>query len=267
MTAAAIDLRPVPSPLEKRLITIGSGKGGVGKTWLSVSLAYALAQKGRRVLLFDGDLGLANVDIQLGLTPQADIGDVLAGRHSLAEAITPFADGSVGGVSFDVLAGQSGTGAFANLGRDALIAIRQRLIMAAGGYDHVLLDLGAGIEQSVAILAHHGGRTLVVVTPEPTALTDAYAFIKLRRMRDPAARIGVVVNQADTRRAGEQTFETLAKACASFLGFRPGLAGIIRRDPKIPDSIRAQLPVALRYPTTAAVTDLDGLATDVIRAG
>jgi flagellar biosynthesis protein FlhG len=261
MSAVAIDLRLSPSPLEKRLITIGSGKGGVGKTWLSVSLAHALARKGRRVLLFDGDLGLANVDIHLGINPPHDLGDVIAGRLAIAQAVSAYQDTSLANTSFDVLAGQSGSGALGNLGRDALIALRHALIQAASGYDHVLLDLGAGIDQPVAILASHAGRCLVVVTPEPTALTDAYAFIKVRRMRDPNAMIDIVINQAETSKEGEQTFQTLAKACASFLSFRPNLLGIIRRDMKVSDAIRTQTPLLIRHPNCQAAQDIALIAT------
>jgi flagellar biosynthesis protein FlhG len=265
-SAPVTDLRPAPSPLEKRLITIASGKGGVGKTWLAISLAHALSQRGRRVMLFDGDLGLANVDIQLGLTPAADVSDVLAGRRTLAQALTRYEDDSAVRIGFDILAGQSGTGALGSLGRDALLGLRSALISAAGGYDHVLLDLGAGVDQTVAMLAHHGGRCVVVITPEPTALTDAYAFIKLRRMRDPQAVVEIAVNKAETSRDGTQAYETIAKACASFLGFRPGLLGVVRRDSHVPEAIRMQLPVLARHPTCQAAGDITALAGALLKS-
>ncbi|MEX6725092.1 nucleotide-binding protein [Parapedomonas caeni] len=265
MTASVSALRPVPNPLEKRLITIASGKGGVGKTWLAISLAHALSRRGRAVLLFDGDLGLANVDIQLGLSPTTDLADVMSGRAQLANAVTRYDDEAARSAGFDVIAGRSGAGSLIGMGRDALIGLRQNLVASAERYDDVLLDLGAGIEQPVAILAHHGGRCLVVVTPEPTAITDAYAFIKLRRMRDATADIRIVVNQASTRREGEQTYETLSKACASFLKFTPALAGIIRRDTKVKDAIRAQTSLLVRHPECPAAQDVEALAANLIK--
>lgn len=258
MTALA--LHPTPSPLEKRLLTVASGKGGVGKTWLAITLAHALALRGRKVMLFDGDLGLANVDIQLGLSPVKDLGDVLAGDTALLNAVTRFSLDSAQPVHFDILAGRSGSGSLAGLGKDAILGVRQALVQAAAQYDDVILDLGAGIDQPVAILANHSGTCLVVVTPEPTAITDAYAFIKLRRMRDPSADIRLVVNGIASRREGEQTYQTVAKACAGFLKFTPPLAGMVHRDTKVRDAIRAQTALLTRSPDCAAAQDVTALA-------
>lgn len=260
MTQAALSLKAVALPQERKLLTIASGKGGVGKTWLSITLAHALARLGDNVLLFDGDLGLANVDIQLGQIPAHDLSDVIAGRLTLAQAVTRFGDGTALGSAFDLIAGSSGSGALTGLTRDRLIGLRRALIDAATGYDRVILDLGAGLDQPVTILAHNGGICLVVVSTEPTSLTDAYAFIKLRRMRDPAADIRIVVNAAPTRRHGDKTWRTLAKACTSFLGFEPPLQGIIRQDSHVPDAIRAQMPLLLRHPECPAALDVMALA-------
>lgn len=265
MTAPVSQLRPQPHPNEKRLITIASGKGGVGKTWLAISLSHALARLGRKVLLFDGDLGLANVDIQLGLSPEADTSDVLSGRLKLSDALCQYQDDAARTAGFDVLAGRSGAGTLAGLGRDVLIGLRQQLIQAASSYDHVLLDMGAGIEQPVAILSSHAGKCLVVVTPEPTSITDAYAFIKLRRLRDTTADIRIVINQAQSRREGEQTYETISRACANFLKFTPPLAGIIRRDNKVKESIRAQMSLLARHPDSPAAQDIEALAAKIAK--
>jgi len=245
---------------ERRLISIASGKGGVGKTWFAISLAHALAAQGRKVLLFDGDLGLANVDVQLGLQPAADVGDVLSGARSVAEAVTHYRHDTATPFGIDVLAGRSGSGALSTLGREALVGLRQTLIAAAPFYDDVVLDLGAGIEQSVMALTGHGGRHLVVTTPEPTALTDAYAFIKVKRLRDPNADIRVVVNSAAHKAEGEATYQTLARSCTAFLKMTPALAGIIRRDTKVGQAIRAQTPLLLRHPESQAVADVAALA-------
>lgn len=254
MTQAAASLTAVPLAQERRLITIASGKGGVGKTWLSITLAHALAQAGDKVLLFDGDLGLANVDIQLGQTPAHDLADVIAGRLSFEAAVTPVPAG------FDLIAGSSGTGALSGLNRDRLIGLRRALIDAAARYRRVILDLGAGLDQPVTILAHNSGVGLVVVSTEPTSLTDAYAFIKLRRMRDPTADIRIVVNAAPSVREGEKTWRTLTRACASFLGFEPPLQGVIRQDSHVRDAIRAQTPLLLRHPQSPAAQDVMAMA-------
>ena len=147
--------------LRNNIIAIASGKGGVGKTWLSVTLAHLCARSGRQVLLFDGDIGLANVDVQLGLTPTHDLGNVLSGKKTLKEAITHYPEGK-----FDIIAGRSGSTSLASLPTDKLEAIGQALNDARGDYDHVFIDLGAGIEQNVQYLASIAARCVVVVTDD-----------------------------------------------------------------------------------------------------
>jgi len=241
-----------------RLITIASGKGGVGKTWLSVTLTHALARLGRNVLLFDGDLGLANVDIQLGLVPDRDIGAVLAGDATLAESITKFTDPA--GVSFDIIAGKSGSGALGSLTKATLSNLRDDLVSCSNTYDHTLLDLAAGIDPSVTTLSHHGGDILVVMSGDPTSLTDAYAFVKLTVARNPDAKISIVVNNVASKADGEKVYEAIKRAAEGFLKISPPLAGIIRTDAKVVEAIRAQMPLLARHPQSDAAADILVLA-------
>lgn len=232
------------------IIAIASGKGGVGKTWLAVTLAHLMARSGRHVLLFDGDIGLANVDVQLGLTPQRDLSGVTSGRHSLKEAITHYPDGG-----FDIIAGRSGSASLAVLPVEKLQSIASELGELQKNYDFVIIDLGAGIEQHVQYLASLASRCLVVVTDEPTSLTDAYAFIKIVTGHKQAPQMSVVVNQAATQKEGEATYHTLNKACVNFLNMSPPLMGIIRRDNKVKDSIRSQKSLLIKAPHSTAATD------------
>jgi len=252
-TEAAITAFPSPA-LGRNVLTIASGKGGVGKTWLAITLTHALAKSGRKALLFDGDLGLANVDIQLGLMPKRNLGGVIAGKLTLEQSVIPVDD-----VGFSVIAGRSGSSSLALLPPPRLKTLRDQLMMLAASYDRVVIDLGAGVDRTVQTLTPSLGICLVVTTDEPTALTDAYAFIKLTRAERRNADIRIVVNMATTRAAGAKTYETLLKACRSFLQFEPKLAGIIRRDTKVRQSIQQQKPLLTLYPNADAATDVEKL--------
>jgi flagellar biosynthesis protein FlhG len=247
-----------PASRPRRRIAVASGKGGVGKTWLAITLAQAFAEQGERVLLFDGDLGLANVDIQLGLTPECDLSWVLSGRMSLEEAICRVDPGA-----FDVLPGRSGSGAFASLAAprlDSLLAALDDL-----DYSVVLLDLGAGLEAHSRRMAAHADVLLTVATEEPTSLTDAYAVLKLFMMDKPAGDARLVVNQASSQAAGRRTFETLAQACRQFLKFDVPLAGIVRRDDHVRETIRRQTPLLTRHPGCHAAADVRVIAGTLLK--
>jgi flagellar biosynthesis protein FlhG len=244
-----------------RIVAVASGKGGVGKTWFSITLAHALARQGRRVLLFDADLGLANVDIQLGLTPKQDLGGVVAGRATLEEATLHHADGG-----FDIVVGRSGSGTLSAMEPAALERVLAELQQQSLRYDVVLLDLGAGLDRSVRRMSSWADTLLVVATDEPTSLTDAYAVLKLHAAdrRDGDAR--VVVNHAATHSAGQRTFATLQRACMTFLGRSPLLAGVIRRDDHVRDAIRRQTLLLTRHPTSPAAADVEATAVSLLAA-
>ncbi len=253
-----------------RVIAIASGKGGVGKTWLAITLAHILASRQARVLLFDGDFGLANIDIQLGLTPRHDLSDVAAGRIALREAVLNHKDADVGRGGFDILPGRSGASALAALATPALDTLLNDL-RGLAEYDTVLLDLGAGIDRVTRRLAAWADTLLVVTTDEPTALTDAYAVLKLHA-RDRQVLCGldvmatdarVVVNQVSSSTGGDRAYATLAKACSNFLGSAPSLAGIIRKDPSVSEAIRRQALLVRRHPNTIAALDVTRVAENL----
>lgn len=249
---------PTTTPAPKKgenMIAIASGKGGVGKTWFAITLAHALARNGKNVLLFDGDLGLANLDIQLGLTPKSDLGGVISGKLTMGQAITRYDEGP-----FDIIAGRSGSGSLANLSPSRQRSLADDLVQLSTSYDHVLMDLGAGIERTARQMAAYVNTCIVVLTDEPTALTDAYAFIKVTHIERPEIRILVVANMVNSRKEGERTFNTLSKACQGFLNFSPRLLGIIRRDNKVREAIRNQTSLLIRYPNTEAAEDVESIA-------
>lgn len=238
-----------------RLIAVASGKGGVGKTWLAITLAQALARRGQRVLLADGDFGLANIDVQLGLQPERDLLGVLSGRIALEDAVLRYEPGG-----FDVLPGRSGSGALAGLAPATVDHIAQLLRVAAQGRDTLVLDLGAGLDAATRRLAALADTLLVVATDEPTSLTDAYAVLKLHGVDRPGGDLRIVVNQAKDEAAGRRTARTLQQACRNFLKREVPLAGIVRSDDRVKDAIRRQMPLLARHPGSVAGADVEALA-------
>lgn len=249
---------PIARKRSRNMIAVASGKGGVGKTWFSITLAHSLANSGQRVLLFDGDLGLANLDIQLGLMPKHDLSNVVGGRLTLNQAIIDYPDGG-----FDIIAGRSGSGGLANVASSRLQMMGDDLALLAANYDTVLLDLGAGIERTVRQLAHNAKSCIVLLTDEPTSLTDAYAFIKIMHADRPDIDIKIVTNIVNSTREGERTYNTLLKACEGFLKISPQLLGVIRRDTRVREAIRAQTPLLTRFPNCEAAQDVERIADNL----
>ena len=245
----------------QNIIAVASGKGGVGKTWFSVTLTHAFARMGKRVLLFDGDLGLANVDVQLGLMPKRDLNDVIRGRLSLDKVVQPFEEGG-----FDIVAGRSGQASLSALPSQRLTILRDQLVDLSSQYDVVVCDLGAGVDRTVRMLSASATRTVLITTDEPTSLTDAYAFIKPGNAAGLSKNVSIVVNMAPSTTEGEKTYKTLLKACENFLRLAPPLAGMVRVDPKVKDSIRNQTPILIRSPNADAAEDVERIARGLWKA-
>ncbi len=246
------------------VLAIASGKGGVGKTFLSVNLAHAFAQLGERVLVFDGDLGLANIDVQLGIAPKSDLASVVSGRVELADAVTPVVGGSNDG-GFDVLPGRSGSGVLSALSAEEVARIAAGLAALSLTYDRVILDLAAGVDSATLRLAASADDVVVVVQDEPTSITDAYAFIKCLRARDDGAAPALLINAADGWTQARRAADGLTRACEQFLGFTPPHAGAVRRDDKVRDAVRNQELIAARHPQSNAAEDIAKVARRILR--
>jgi flagellar biosynthesis protein FlhG len=259
-------VRPEPPPRAAPIYAVASGKGGVGKTWLSTMLSIAFGRAGQRALLVDCDLGLANVDVQLGVRPQADVHSVVRGFLDLDAAVTPALGGPGRNGGFDLIAGHSGSGALGAAKLEDVNRIANGLSKLTPHYDRVLLDLSAGVDPIVLRFARAADRLLLVTTEEPTALTDAYALVKLLRLQGAQVEPWVIVNMAENRGRGKRVYDQFALACHEYLSFKPRYAGAICRDPRVPDSIRAQMPLPVRHPQSQAFEDVIRIA-EALNAG
>lgn len=187
--------------------------------------------------------------------PKQDLGGVLAGRFTLSQAIMRYDDGG-----FDIIAGRSGSGRLANVPSHRLQLLADDLLSLAQGYDHVIIDLGAGVDRTVRQLTRIASTCIVVTTDEPTSLTDAYAFVKVTHLEKPGSDIRVVVNMANSIREGQRTYNTLHKACEGFLKISPPLFGVVRRDTNVREAICGQTSILTRWPDSPSASDVDGIA-------
>lgn len=246
------------------VVAIASGKGGVGKTNLAVNLSIALARSGKRIILFDADLGMANADVLCGLSPGRRLDQVLAQGGGLASCIVQAPGG------FLLVPGAVGVARVADLDSTA----RRRLVEQLGELetrsDIVLVDTGAGIGRDVLSFAGAADRLLVVVTPEPTSITDAYGLVKcaVARARADAApmpRIGLVVNEVRGRAEAERVSAKLSMTCERFLGSSTHHLGFVRRDERVARAVRARTPHTLAWPRSPASRDVRVLAGELGR--
>lgn len=230
-----------------RLTAIGSGKGGTGKTFVAVTLANALAHEGERVLLCDADFGLSNVIVHLGLDKGGDMAAVLSGMRGLTDSVVSFSGGTKKRGGFDVLAAPSGSGALAGVGEAAITRLITAL-KSTQAYDRIIIDLGAGVEAATMRLAGAADETIVVMTPDPAALTDAYAFTKLLQRNAPHMIPQVLVNMTIGECEGRRTAEALATTARAFLKMTPAYLGHVPRDNRAVESLRRQAQLLSLYP-------------------
>ena len=229
-----------------RCIAVGSGKGGVGKTAVSVGLSLAFSEQGRRVLLFDGDMGLANVDLQMGLESDYTLQDVLFGQCSLEKACQRVENGP------DVLVSASGSPELVDLSPARRKLFIEELFRFASRYDIFLVDTGAGIGRSTTDFLAACPEVLVVLTNEPTSLMDAYALIKTLHLRAQGQSLGVVVNMVDSIDEGEALFGRLDAIARQFIGASLTLEGVIVFDRRVSEAIRSQRNI-VHYAANGAV--------------
>jgi flagellar biosynthesis protein FlhG len=253
----AAGLRSISAGAHSWTLAVTSGKGGVGKTSVAVNLALALAQAEMRTCLVDGDLGLANVDVLLNLHPRHTLQEVVAGRLTLDQIVL------TGPAGLQVIPAASGVEALANLSPLARRALVDRLQNPSVGADVTILDTGAGLSRTVLSLVMAADEVLVVTTPEPTAMTDAYAMIKILHQRRPELAVQILVNQTDQATQARDVYEHLARIVKRFLGREVPLAGWVPRDACVERAVLEQRPLMLYFPFSRASEAIRDLARRV----
>ena len=259
-------LRRVP-PIRgiPRVISVTSGKGGVGKTNTAVNLSIALVDQGYRVLLMDCDLGLANVDVMFGVEPRKTIEQVIVGEMPLSEAITETPHG------VSIIPAASGIESLALLTSDQRMRMCAELETVARGYDYLIIDTQAGIGPDVMYFNAVSSEVLVVVTPEPTAIADAYALIKILVNHYGETKLSLVVNNVsafddEPERVAYRAASRLIHSCERFLRTSVSYCGYIPHDPAVSEAISRHRPLLEIFPSSKAGLSLRKLAKYVDEA-
>ncbi|HEY4081676.1 MAG TPA: MinD/ParA family protein [Burkholderiaceae bacterium] len=246
-----------------RTLAVTSGKGGVGKTFVTANLAAALAERGFKVLVLDADLGLANLDVVLNLHPKLTLHDVFTERCTLDQAILPAPGG------FSVLLAGSGMVEYSRLTPEVRDKLLHILDVVKPRYDWVLLDTGAGISDVVLYSISLAADVLVVATPEPTSLTDAYATIKVLATQQERRVIGLLVNQTNRAGEGKLICGQLQQVLQRFVGAMPGatfqlnLLGEVRSDTAVKQAVLKRQLVLENFPGSDAAQAIKALALKI----
>ncbi len=241
-----------------RVITVTSGKGGVGKSTLTVNLAIELSRLGKRVIILDADFGLANIEVMLGIRPQFNLADLMFRGKELKEIITPGPEG-IGFIS-----GGSGIQELSRLTRDQVIYLVQKLYELDEIADVILVDTGAGIADTVLEFVSASNEVLVVATPEPTSITDAYALLKtLNRKSDfvkENTSIKMVANRIKDAQEGEGLHQKLGVVVEKFLNINIEYMGGILNDVNCQKAVMQQEPVTISYPDSGTAKSMKKIA-------
>lgn len=247
-----------PRECRQRTIAFTSGKGGVGKSSLVLNTGLTLARRGQRVAILDGDLGLASLNVLLGLSPRFDLRHVISGERRLSQVLLR------GPYGVSIIPAGSGVTELASLDADGRRRLLAQLDEVARAVDYLLIDTGAGISDTVLSLVLAADEAMVVTRPEPTALADAYALMKVIIRHEPRYPFHLLVNLVRDGEEAQRIHDGLATILLRFLSYRPGYAGHVVDDPSVARAVMEQVPFVVRAPAGPAAQALDRLAAELI---
>ncbi len=232
----------VSAPHTTKVIAVGSGKGGVGKTTFSINLGLALCQLGHRVILLDADLGMANIDVLLGLRCSLNLGHVIEGKYTLKEILQEGPGG------LQVLAGSSGISSLTQLDPIQFNRLSAGFRDLEADCDILILDTGAGISELVLMFLGVADELILLSNPEPHALMDAYSLLKVLSAQNPEICPHIVMNRCDSESEARKSIRSLKDASKQFLNLQPVTLGWLPVDPWIPRSLKERSPLFLSHP-------------------
>ena len=244
-----------------RVISVTSGKGGVGKSNTSVNIALQFQRQGKRVIIFDADFGLANVEVMFGAIPQYNLYDLIYKGKNIREIITP------GPLDIGFISGGSGVIGLNNLYRDQIIYLTKCISELNNLADFIIIDTGAGISDQVLEFVMASPEILLVTTPEPSSLTDSYSLLKAL-YRNPSfvqggAKIHVLANKVTSQEEGQSVFDKLNSVVSQFLHGDLDFIGVIPQDEQLERAVRQQKPVSLYAPKAPSTEAYDCLARNL----
>ncbi|MFZ3172791.1 MAG: AAA family ATPase [Carboxydocellales bacterium] len=241
-----------------RIFAVTSGKGGVGKTNLTINLALALIELGQRVAVIDADLGLANVDVVLGIKTEFNLTHLINGGKSIKDIICTGPNG------LQVIAGGSGMQELANLSRKRIQKFINSLSELEGMADILIIDTGAGLARNVMSFVLAADEVIVICTPEPTAITDAYGLVKALYQQKPESKVHLVVNRVENAEEANETASKFTVVAQRFLQFPVATLGYVLDDPCVSKAVKLQEPFFLKYPKSNATQCLERLAAQLL---
>ncbi len=257
-----IKANSVPQRPLARVITVTSGKGGVGKSNTAINLAIQFRKMGQRVIILDADFGLANIEIMFGAVPKHNLCDLIYQGKNIREIIT------WGPMEVGFISGGSGIAGLSNLGREYLIYIIQNLAELDAIADVIIVDTGAGISDAVLEFLVASGEILLVTTPEPTSITDSYSLLKALnrhpRFSKEASQIKVIANRVDSQNEGQTLFNKLNAVVSRYLKLPILYLGAVPQDSLLSKAVMQQMPVSLQSPTAKSAQAYEMIAAKLM---